>query len=413
MAVFIALAGQALQPARTFAAGETISLSPSSGIVGSTFTITGSGFTTSSVNVYFNSSLLGSATVSGGSLVNATFHVPNVTANQAYSVVVYTPSGAAMGFSKSATFTVTGPGGTLGNLGLSKFIQTIAGFSACPNGGGCTVQNQPGAAETYAIQYQNTANAPIGQLTITDTLQSGQVLVSASPGCVAGVPAPMVTVTCTIGNVPASPLNGSTNSVTITTQPTSGFTGVVTNQACASELGFVGQACSNTTYLTVSGNVVSTGTQICGLVTAYTAPSIFTNSYGSITIAGQTFTLAPNAQISGTFSTTSPNNNVCITFAFVNQAATALTVTPNLASVNVICGVVSAVSPATSSITVGGIAYLTLNSVMVGNAFTIGLNYCFLIQNNTIVGVLTGVPTAAHPSASVGGGSYRNRMIAE
>ena len=42
-ALFVALAGQALQPARTFAAGETIMLTPSSGAVGSTFTITNLG----------------------------------------------------------------------------------------------------------------------------------------------------------------------------------------------------------------------------------------------------------------------------------------------------------------------------------------------------------------------------------
>jgi uncharacterized repeat protein (TIGR01451 family) len=408
VALFIALAGQALQPARTFAAGETITLTPNSGIVGSSFTITGSGFTTNPVTVYFNGNLLGSATVSGGSLLNATFHVPNVTANSAYNVAVYTPSGLAMGFSKSATFTVTGPGSTLGNLGLTKFIQTVSGFTACPIGGGCTIQNQAGAVVTYAIQYQNTANAPIGQLTITDTLQPGQVLVSASAGCVASA---LVTVTCTVTNVPASPLNGSTNNVIITTRPANGFAGVVTNQACASEVGFVGQACSNTTYLTISGNVLGTGMQICGLVSFYTAPSLFGNSYGVITIGGQTFTIAPNAQITGTITTAAPNNNVCITFAFVNQAATVLIATPNLASVNVVCGVLTVFSIATSSITVGGIAYPATSSVMFGSTFVLGQTYCFLIQNNTIVGVLTGISTEAH--AVVGGGYHRNRMIAE
>jgi uncharacterized repeat protein (TIGR01451 family) len=414
MALFIVLAGQALQPARTFAAGETIMLTPSSGAVGSSFTITGSGFTTSSVTVDFNGSLLGSASVSGGSLVNATFQVPNVSANHTYSVVVFTPSGAAMGFSNSANFTVLGPGSTLGNLGLSKFIQTSSGFTACPSGAGCTIQNQSGATETYAIQYQNTANAPIAQLTITDTLQPGQIFVSASAGCVAGAPAPstaLVTVTCTVMNVPASPLNGSTNNVIITTRPSSGFAGVVTNQACASEAGFTGQACSNTTFLTVSGNVVSTGTQICGLVTAFTAPSLVGNSVGSITIAGQTFTIAPNAQISSAITTVAPNNNVCITFAFVNQAATVLTITPNLASVNIVCGVVTVVSTSTSFITVGGMSFPAISSVMLGNTFVIGQTFCFLIQNNTIVGVLSGIPTEAH--AVVGGGYHRNRMIAE
>lgn len=418
MALFLALAGQALQPARTFAAGETISLSPSSGIVGSTFTISGSGFTTSSVSVYFGGNLLGSATVGGGSLVNATFHVPNVTANQAYAIVVYTPSGPAAGFSQSATFTVVGPGspgpgGTLGNLGLTKFIQTGSGFTTCPSGGGCTVQNQPGATETYAIQYQNTANAPIGQLTITDTLQPGQLFVSASPGCVAGAPAPstaVVTVTCTAANVPASPLNGSTNNVTITTRPADGFAGVLTNQACASEANFVGQACSNTTYLTVSGTVVSTGTQICGPVSAYTPPSLFSNSYGLIQINGQTITIAPNAQITGTITTAPPNNNVCITFAFVNQAATVLTVTPNLASANVVCGL-TFFSMGASTITVGGIVYPVTNSVMTGNLLLSGQTYCFLLQNTTIVGVLSGIPTEAH--ATVSGGYHGNRMIAE
>jgi uncharacterized repeat protein (TIGR01451 family) len=413
MALFIALAGQVLQPARTFAAGETITLTPSSGAVGSTFTITGSGFTTSPVSVFFNGNLLGSASVVNGSLSNATFHVPNVAAAQ-YNVVVFTTSGAAMGFSNGATFTVTGAGTALGNLGLSKFVQTASGFNACANGGGCTVQNTAGATETYAVQYQNTANAAIGQLTITDTLQSGQLFVSASSGCVAGAPAPgtgLVTVTCTVNNVPASPLSGSTNHVLITTRPASGFTGVLTNQACATEAGFVGQACSNTTYLTVSGNVVSTGTQICGLVSAFTAPSAFSNTYGQITIGGQSFTIAPTAQITGTISTAAPSNNVCITFAFVNQAATVLTVTPNLASANVVCGVLTVFSTTTSTITVGGIAFPATSTVMGTTGFVLGQTFCFLVQNNTIVGVLTGIPTAAHVVAA--GGYHRSQMMAE
>lgn len=413
-ALLVVVAGQTLQPTHTYAAGETITLTPNSGAVGSTFTITGSGFTTSSVTVYFNGGLLGTATVSSGSLVNATFHVPNVAANQAYNVVVYTASGAATGFSQGATFTVVGAGSSLGNLGLTEYIQTASGFSSCPANGGCTVQNQAGATETYALQYQNTANAPITQLTVIDTLQAGQVFVSASSGCVAGAPAAttgLVTVSCTVSNVPASPLNGSTNSFIVTTSPSTGFAGVITNAACATEAGFVGQACSNTTYLTVGGASVGTGTQICGLITAYTPPSLFSNAYGFITIGGQSFTIAPNAQINGSISTAAPNNNVCITFAFANQAATVLTVSSNLASVNVVCGVLTAFSPSTATITVGGITYSAVSTVMSSNAFLYGQTYCFLIQNNTIVGVLTGTPTSVH--VSLGAGNSRSQMIAE
>lgn len=408
LALLITVAGLSLQPAHTFAAGEAITLTPNSGTVGSMFTVTGSGFVPSTVAVYFNGNFLGNASVVVGSLVNATFQVPNVATNHAYSVDVV--SGVA-NFSQSANFTVLASSNTLGNLGLSKFIQTGSGFTACPNGGGCTIQNTTGATETYAIQYQNTANAPISQLTIADTLQPGQTFISASTGCAASATSPVI-VTCTVSNVPASPLNGSTNNVQITTRPTTGFTGVITNQACATESGFVGQACSNTTYLTVGGtSVVGTGTQICGLVTMYTPPSLFTNSYGLITIGGQTFTIAPNAQISSTITTASPNNNVCITFTFVNQAATVLTVTPNLATANVVCGVVTVASTATSSITVGGFSYPTVSSVLTGNSFVLGQTYCFLIQNNTIVGILTGVPTEAHAVAS--GGYHRNLMTAE
>jgi uncharacterized repeat protein (TIGR01451 family) len=407
LALFIAVAGQTLQPAHTFAAGEAITLTPNSGAVGSSFTVTGGGFVTSPVGIYFNGTFLGSANVVGGNLVNATFQVPNVPANHTYSVAV---ASGAFNFSQSANFTVLASGSTLGNLGLSKFIQTSSGFTACPNGGGCTIQNSSGASETYAIQYQNTANAPIAQLTISDTLQAGQTFVSASAGCVASTTSP-VTVTCTVANVPASPLNGSINSVTITTRPTTGFAGVITNQACATELGFVGQACSNTTYLTIGGTSVATGTQICGVVTFYMPPSPFANAYGLVTIGGQTFTIAPTAQISSTITTTSPNNNVCIRFTFVNQAATVLTVTPNLATANVICGVLTVVSPSTASMVVGGIAYPTLSSVMTTTALVLGQTYCFLLQNGTIVGVLTGTPTEAHAASN--GGYHVNRMIAE
>ncbi len=408
LALFIAVAGQTLQPAHTFAAGEAITVTPNSGTVGSLFTVNGSGFATSLVSVYFNGTFLGNAGVSGGNLVNATFQVPNVAANQMYSVAV---ASGPLNFSQSANYTVVASTTSLGNFGLSKFVQTSSGFTSCPNGGGCTIQNSAGATETYAVQYQNTANAAIAQLTITDTLQAGQTLVNASAGCTASATSPMV-VTCTVSNVPASPQNGSTNSVLITTRPAAGFAGVMTNQACATELGFVGQACSNTTYLTVGGTAaVGTGTQICGLVTFYTPPSLFTNSYGPITIGGQTFTIAPNAQISSTITIQPPANNVCITFTFVNQAATVLTVTPNLATSNVVCGILTLLSPSTSTIAVGNISYPALGSVTSGTLLVLGQSYCFLIQNNTIVGVLTGVPTEAH--AVAGAGYHRGLMIAE
>ena len=146
-------------------------------------------------------------------------------------------------------------------------------------------------------------------------------------------------------------------------------------------------------------------------MTFYTAPSPFANSYGLVTIGGQTFTIAPSAQISSPITTASPNNNVCITFTFVNQAATVLTVTPNLATANVVCGVLSGFSPGTGAIAVGGIGYPAISSVMTGTALVLGQSYCFLLQNSTIVGVLTGRPPK--PMRLRTAGISHNRMIAE
>ena len=103
LALFIAVAGQTLQPAHTFAAGEAITVTPNSGVVGSSFTVNGSGFATSPVGVYFNGTFLGNANVVGGSLVNATFQVPNVPANHVYSVAV---ASGPSNFSQSANYTV-------------------------------------------------------------------------------------------------------------------------------------------------------------------------------------------------------------------------------------------------------------------------------------------------------------------
>ncbi|HEX6506987.1 MAG TPA: hypothetical protein VF221_05075 [Chloroflexota bacterium] len=404
VALILALAIPVLQPDRTLAAGETISVTPGFGNVGSSFTVNGTGFTTSTVQVLFNGQVIGTAAVSGGALSNALFQVPNLPAGT-YGVQAYTPSGTAAGLSSSTNFTILGPGSTLANLSLSKFVQTTGGFSSCPNGGGCTLPNVSGATITYAIQYQNTANAPIGQLTITDTLPAGQTFVSASTGCVAGAPAPvtgLVTVTCTIVNVPASPLAGSQGFVTVSTRPVASSGTVLTNQACATEAGFVGQACSNTTYVTVTGTVTTGTMQLCGLITAYTAPSASGGTAGSITIGGQTFSIASNAGITGAaITTTAGLNNMCVTFTFVSGVATNLVVSSNLALANVVCGVIGPFTPVsggtTDTVTVGGITFSTTTAVATSMAFVTGQTYCFLIQSGAIVGVLTGIPTAATP----------------
>lgn len=414
VALLLALAGQAMQPAGALAAGETITLTPNAGPAGSSFTVTGSGFTGTSVTVYFNGTSLGTAAVMGGALTNATFTVPALPANNAYPVQVL----SAAGLSNSANFTITPLTTALGNLILSKFVQTPAGYVSCGSTMACTTTNTPGATLTYAIQYQNTANAPIGTLTITDTLQAGQTFVSGSSGCVAGAASPttgLVTVTCTVSNVPASPAAGSTSFVTITTTLASSFTGAATNQACATEAGFVGQACSNTTSVMVTTPSSFTGTtQICGAVTSYVAPT--GGTAGSITIGGQTFTIAPNATFAGSaITTTAPSNNLCITFTFTNGIATALNVSPNLALVNVVCGVFTLVTPApsataTATVTVGGVSYTATAVAMAGTSLVNGQVHCFLVQNGVIVGVLSGIPTSA--SAVDAGGIRMGRMLA-
>ncbi len=404
LALCVSLAGLASQPSGASAAGQVITVTPGAGPAGSTFTVRGSGFSSSTVAVYFAGAAIGSAAVYGGT-VDASFQVPNVPPNT-YAVALYS---SITGYSESAPFSVTGatsptgptgPTSTLGNLIVSKYVQTNSGYSACSSGSGCSTQNMAGNTITYAVQYQNTANQTVSQLTIVDTIQPGQTVVSASTGCAPGPPSgSLATVICTINNVPAAPLSGSVGSVSITTQPVTSFSGVITNQACATEYGFVGQACSNTTYVTVNGTgTVGSTTQLCGTVSAYVPPSLYSNSYGSVTIGGQTFSIAPNAQMTGVAISTLPQySNVCIQFTFVNSIVTALNVTSNLAAVNEICGVLSVYSY--NTFTVGGMNYPVAPSVYSGSSFVPQATYCFLIQNGTIVGVLSGIPTAAYPVA--------------
>jgi uncharacterized repeat protein (TIGR01451 family) len=394
LSLCLAVAGFALRPEASFASGEAIAVTPNQGPVGSLFTVSGSGFTTSTVYVYFGNTLVGTAPVTNGSIV-ASFRVPNVSA-ATYSVTVYSPTVPA-GFSQAAAFTVTTGAVLPASLSVQKYVQTSTGYTQCASSGGCTIQNAAGNTITYGIQYQYVSSASVTQLVVTDTLAAGQTFVSASPGCAAGAPSTstgLVTVTCTFNALPPTPASGASGTVGIVTQPVASFAGVIANQACATESGYSGQTCSNTTYVTVVGATGGAGTtQLCGVVTAYTPP-IYGSSYGTITIGGQTFTISPTAQITGAaLSASAPYNSFCIQFTFVNSQATALAVTSNLAAVNEVCGIVSVYSP--TSFTVGGVTYSSIGSVYTGNVFVSGGQYCFLVQNNVIVGVLSGTPTAA------------------
>lgn len=394
----LAFASLLIRPSGVLAAAA-ITLSPSSGPAGSTFTVSGSGYAPNEVvSIGFQSTTgtgtatpIGTGTASPTGTFQANAQVPLYTTAGTYNV---TARGNTSGLTASAIFTVTGPSTT---LYLTKSV-SVDGLAAQTSAGAV-----PGDTLTYDLRYGDetpygTGGATpygSGTLTITDALQPGQTLVSAysqSGGCGTTTSGSIVTVNCTV----LAPGAGSFHNVYITTVVDSGFSGTIPNTATLT--GPNGQMLtSNQTTVGVTSTTTPTGPTgfptgpfngaftICGLVTSFVPPGPYNN--GSVTIFGQTFAVAAGASFSGF---TGVPGNYCVSFGYTNGVITSVTAAPNMAGVYVVCGPVGFSG---TGYTVG--AYGLPMTGFTGGQFLPGTYTCFLLSpTGAVLGVLSGVPTS-------------------
>lgn len=372
----------------TEAAGG-IYLNPTSGPAGSSFTVYGSNYQTNEVVTVSFNGMTGTATASPAGTFTTSFNVSPGTAPATYPV---TATGQQPG-TAVAYFTVTAaqPGP---NYSLSKSV-TVSG-----QGSGTTAY--PGDTLTYDIHYANTGVTGSQTATISDTIGTGQAFVSASgPGCNPSGPTtggyyPGVTVNCTV------PAAGS-GDVYITTSVLGGYSGPIRNQA-SMQIGST-VVTSNVTTVYVPGPApapvtpttpVYTGPffanavfAICGPVTAYSPAGA---GAGSITIAGQNFSLPAGTAIPG-LTATPVGANICLVVTSTNGVNAGTYVVPNLSGTSLVCGAIAGVSGTT--VNIGGANFTWTSAVPF--TYLPGQSGCFLLNSNgQIAGVLNGVPTAIH-----------------
>ena len=336
---------------------------------------------------------------------------------------------ASISLNSAATpITLCGVVGTYSTAGTSPGSITIGGiyYPIAVNAGGFT-----GVALTTGtnVCLNATLNA-LGQITggvATNNPVAGSTTAVNFCGTLSGYTAPTATTTGMISFPSASYIVAAGVTVVNATSLAATLGGLV----C-----LVGQ--SNGTQL-VSASLttpVSSTLTVCGVVTAYTAPT--TTTVGSITINGTTLVIAVNAAIS---SAITQNTNVCVVATLNNlQQATALavsantTVTPTATATGtpatatptatvtgtpptatttptpttlVICGVVSnyvaATSSAAGTLTINGvIETIAPGAVFAGVQIAVQSNICLsaLLNSQQQITSATVTQNAATPTAT-------------
>ncbi len=160
----------------------------------------------------------------------------------------------------------------------------------------------------------------------------------------------------------------------------SGVIAVGANLCLNGTLGAAGQLIPPTSV------TVNVGTSItaCGIVTAYTAPSAVT--FGSITIGGQTLSIAPGTELTGA-GLIQIGANLCLSGTSAGGAqigSGAITANPNAPPTTIainVCGVVSAFVPATGSapgsLTIAGQTFAIAPGTFFGSEVQVGASLCF------------------------------------
>lgn len=193
-----------------FQVTPSITLSPSSGPVGSTVVVSGSGFSTSDTSCSLSGTAVSSSTcsVSGGTLTGS-FIVANVGAGF-YAV---TATGSPMGDSASAIFTVgspvtpsitlsssSAPVGTFVTVSGSNFLAVLPGDTSCSLSGTVVSASRCSVSSGSLIASFTVANVPAGSYTVTATgIPAGDfatAMFSAKP-----LPAPTTPISVPISGV--------------------------------------------------------------------------------------------------------------------------------------------------------------------------------------------------------------------
>jgi len=375
VSLILVLALQALNPHSAAASASSIALSPTAGPVGTTVTVSGSGFGAfENINLYFAGNFQKTVASNNGAFTT-TITVPNVPINT-YSV---TAVGSTIA---SVSFQVTAAPAVLSSLTVAKSV-TVNGLGYSTNNAA-----RSGDTLTYNFVVTNTSpNVPAIGVYLTDNMQLGQSAFVAS-GASCGFVAGSRTVNCMLGNMAP----GAAVNVSVTAKVDATFAGTITNTATVQGAN-TAQATSNATYITVSqaSPFPASTLTLCGTVTNYIAATVTLT--GTITINGTTVALINGATVTGAVFAVS--TSVCVSFQFnVGFQATSMSISPNLAGVGLACGVYNP-NATTSSIYIAGQAFnVTPGTVLNGYAFA-GQPYCFLASSTgSVYGLLSTIPTS-------------------
>lgn len=303
--------------------------------------------------------------------------------------------------SASATLNVTCPNQLTKSVSQAFQCGTSPGFAF-----GSSTTARPGDCVAVRVGFTNNSSTAVTSFAISDNL-AGAGLLGYGTTCVQPTTTSYGGVTCSVSAGGVSVTNSGTFSLgNGQTQQATFIVRVPTNAACNSTL-------TNTAAVSVNGGtptatpsatigvvcqtpppvVYPSSFIVCGLISGYTAGQ-------SITVNGQVFPLT-----TGTTLAVAPGLgfvlplNACVTFTVVNGAIVALQVTPNLATLIVVCGALTTVTTTTTTTTivVAGMSFPVASGMTV-TTLTYGVTYCFVLNSQGyVIAILTGIPTSIHP----------------
>ncbi len=165
----------------------------------------------------------------------------------------------------------------------------------------------------------------------------------------------------------------------------------------------------------VTGPTFTSGTmQICGVVTAFSAATA--GAPGSITIAGQTFTMVTGSVGTGVAIAIGTSHCIIFTLNAAGQVV-AFRVARNLPGVSIVCGIFIAFFPAVgvaqAFIVVNGVAFPVNTAVFVPVVLVKSRFACFLLSpSGFVIGFLSAIPTLAAPVEAADGAHRVGRILA-
>jgi hypothetical protein len=296
------------------AGSGNLTLSPSSGPVGTSVTVTGYGFPAyTTVTITYAGTYVASTTTTASGTYTATFSVPSTYTSGTQTV---TATSSTYGYTSYAYFTVGATSTGLISLTLTPSIAS-AGAMVTASGYGS------GPYLPIVITYGGT------QVANTTTTSSNYYSVTFT---VPATPTGAVTVVAdetTYGYTASATLNGSTSSsITLSLSPTSGAAGSSVT-ASGTVLGAY-----QTVNISIGGNQVATttGTSAGTYSVSFTIPS--GTASGPVTVtatqvsynstATATFTVPAAPQISLSSSTATPGTSVTVTGSgfYANESVT-------------------------------------------------------------------------------------------